>query len=117
MIRTCEIELFSSIASKLPNENVPLSTGYGNATAFTLPGSGLVGEYATNYIQPPAGIAPGPTFAPDIVIGTRSTDFFARYDPVMGAILARTDHEPAAPSGDAIAVNAAGFRAEQGLAP
>ena len=44
----------------------------------------------------------------------RSTDFFARYDP---AILARTDHAPAAPSGDATAVNGASFRAEQGLAP
>ncbi|HLK65781.1 MAG TPA: hypothetical protein VKU19_20220 [Bryobacteraceae bacterium] len=91
--------------------------GYGNVTQFTLPGSGLIGEYSTNYVQTPAGIAPGPTFAPDIAIGIRSTDFFARYDPVMGAILARTDQAPAAPSGDAIAVNGASFRAEQGLAP
>ena len=91
--------------------------GYGNAVAFTLPGSGLVGQYSTSYVQPPAGIAPGTTFAPDIAIGIRSTDFFARYDPVMGAILARTDQAPAAPSGDAIAVNGASFRADQGLAP
>ena len=91
--------------------------GYGNATAFTLPGSGLVGQYSTNYVQTPAGIAPGPTFAPDIAIGIWSTDFFARYDPEMGAILARTDHAPAAPAGDAIAVNGASLRAEQGLAP
>jgi uncharacterized protein (TIGR03437 family) len=91
--------------------------GYGNVIGFTLPGSGLVGQYSTNYVQAPAGITPGPTFAPDIAIGIRSTDFFARYDPVMGAILARTDRAPAAPSGDAIAVNGASFRVEQGLAP
>ena len=35
----------------------------------------------------------------------------------MGAILARTDYVPAASSGDAIAVNGASFRADQGLAP
>lgn len=91
--------------------------GYGNATAFTLPGSGLVGQYSTSYVDPPPAIAPGSTIAPDIAIGIRSTDFFARYDPVMGAILARTDHVPAAPSGGAIAVNGASFRADQALAP
>jgi hypothetical protein len=52
--------------------------GYGNVTAFTLPGSRLLGQYSTNYVTPPAGMAPGPTFAPDIAIGIRSTDFFAR---------------------------------------
>lgn len=76
-----------------------------------------MGQYSTSYVDPPLGIAPGPTFAPDIAIGIRSTDFFARYDPVMGAILARSDHVPAAPSGDAIAVNGASFRADEGLAP
>lgn len=91
--------------------------GYGNATAFTLPGSGLVGQYSTSYVDPPLGVAAGPTFAPDITIGIRSADFFARYDPVMGAILARTDYVPAAASGDAIAVNGASFRADQALAP
>ena len=91
--------------------------GYGNATAFTLPGSGLVGQCSTSYVDPPLGIASGPTFAPDIAIGIRSTDFFARYDPVMGAILARTDQVAAAPSGDAIAVNGASFRADEGLVP
>ncbi|HTP33631.1 MAG TPA: hypothetical protein VMJ75_15740, partial [Candidatus Acidoferrales bacterium] len=53
----------------------------------------------------------------DIAIGIQSTDFFAQYDPVMGAILARTDQPPPVPSGDAIAVNGASFRAAQGLAP
>jgi len=91
--------------------------GYGNVTGFTLPGSGLVGQYSTEFITGPSYVPTGPAFQPDIAIGLRSTDFFARHDPVMAAILARTDAAPPPPSGSAIAVNGASFRADEGLAP
>jgi uncharacterized protein (TIGR03437 family) len=93
------------------------TSGYGNVAPFTLPASGLVGQYSTQFINGPNYIAPGPTFAPDIGIRIESADYFARYDPVMGAILARTDNPPAPPSGDAIVVNGASFRFDDGLAP
>ena len=68
--------------------------GWGNVVPFTLPGSGLLGQYSTQYISGPAFVPPGSSFQPDIAIGVRSTDFFARYDPVMAAILARTESVP-----------------------
>ena len=91
--------------------------GYGNAVAFTLPASNLTGQYATKFISLPTYISSGDSFLPDIVVPVRSTDYFARYDPVMGSILARMDYPPDGPSGDVITVNAASFRSEQGLAP
>ena len=91
--------------------------GYGNVTGFTLPSSGLVGQYSTQFITGPSYVPAGPAFQPDIAISVRSTDFFARHDHVMAAILARTDAVPPPPSGSAIAVNGASFRADQGLAP
>ncbi len=91
--------------------------GWGDVVGFTLPSSGLVGQYSTQYINGPSYVAPGPSFVPDIAIGTRSTDFFARHDPVMAAILARTGSMPPAPTGSALAVNGASFRSDQGLAP
>jgi uncharacterized protein (TIGR03437 family) len=53
---------------------------------------------------------------PDIPIATRSTDFFARYDPVFGAMLARMSVVPSTPSGNLLTVNGASFHTEQGLA-
>ena len=90
---------------------------HGDVVPFTLPGSGLAGQYSTKYISTPAYIPPGPSFYPDVPVSIRSTDFFARYDPVLGAILAQSSGPTAPPSGAAIAVNGASFRTEQGLAP
>ncbi len=92
-------------------------SGYGNVQPFTLPGSHLVGQYSTQFFTAPNGIPDGPSFLPDIQIGLRSTDYFARHDPVLAAIFARTDVLPAAPSGAVVVVNGASFRADQGLAP
>ena len=90
---------------------------YGEVVPFTLPGSGLQGQFSTTFFPNPPYIANLPSFMPDLPVSVRSTDFFARHDPVMTAILARTGTGPAAPSGSAIAVNGASFRSEQGLAP
>jgi uncharacterized protein (TIGR03437 family) len=91
--------------------------GWGNVVGFTLPGSGLTGQYSTKWISGPSYVTPGPDYPPDIRIGTRSADFFARHDPVIAAILARTDQPPSAPSGSAILVNGASRRMDQGIAP
>jgi len=90
---------------------------YGEVLPFTLPGSGLVGQYSTKYFPNPPYIPDGPSFVPDIPVSVRSTDYFARFDPVMAAILARSAGPPAAPSGDVITVNAAGLRVDLGIAP
>lgn len=92
-------------------------SGYGEVRPFTLPGSRLTGQYSTKFVVAPNGIPDEPSFLPDIRIGLRSTDYFARHDPVLAAILARTDALPAAPSGAVIVVNGASFRTDQGLAP
>jgi uncharacterized protein (TIGR03437 family) len=92
-------------------------SAYGDVQPFTLPGSRLTGQYSTRFVAAPVGIPDGPSFLPDIRISLRSTDYFARYDPVFAAILARTDAPPAAPSGDIVVVNGASFRADQGVAP
>jgi uncharacterized protein (TIGR03437 family) len=92
-------------------------SSYGEVQPFTLPGSKLAGQYSTAFVQAPDGIPDGPSFVPDISIGVTSTDYFARHDPVLSAILARTDVPPAAPSGNAITLNGATLRADQGLAP
>ncbi|SPE39466.1 conserved exported hypothetical protein [Candidatus Sulfopaludibacter sp. SbA3] len=92
--------------------------GYGDTVAFTLPGSGGTGQYSTDAVNQDNGVIPNlPSFNPDIPISTRSTDWFARFDPVMAAILARSSGPPAPPSGTAITVNAASFRTDQGVAP
>jgi uncharacterized protein (TIGR03437 family) len=91
-------------------------------TPFTLSYSKLDGEYAIAFSAAPPFIAAdydtdGPSFGPDIAVSTRSTDYFARHDPVLAAILARFEGAPPAPTGTAIAVNGASLRVEQGLAP
>jgi uncharacterized protein (TIGR03437 family) len=90
---------------------------YGEVAEFTLPGSGLNGQYSTMYHPNPTGIPDLPSFIPDVAIATRSTDFFARYDPVLGAILGRMSGVPPAPSGNVVTVNGASFRVDQGIAP
>jgi len=110
-------EDFSKLVRMIGEPTGGATGGYGDVTAFHLPGSGLLGQYSTQYIDGPSYVTPGPTFPPDIAIGVRSTDYFARYDPVMGAILARTEDPPPAPSGSALVVNGASFRSDHGLAP
>ena len=90
---------------------------YGEVVGFTLPGSGLNGQYSTKYFPNPTGIPDLPSFMPDVPIATRSTDLFARYDPTFAAILGRMSRVPAAPSGNVITVNGASFRVDQGIAP
>jgi uncharacterized protein (TIGR03437 family) len=90
---------------------------YGEVVGFTLPGSGLNGQYSTKYFPNPTGIPDLPSFMPDVPITTRSTDFFARYDPTFAAILGRMRGVPPAPSGNVITVNGASFRIDQGIAP
>ena len=90
---------------------------YGTTAGFALPASHLTGQYSTRFISAPSGIPGGPSFNPDISVGTRSTDFFARFDPEMGATVARFTGAAAPPSGAAIVVNGASFRTEQGGAP
>ena len=89
----------------------------GNAVGFVLPGSGMTGQYSTQFFPPPSGFPDGPLVVPDIPVTVRSTDYFARFDPVMSAILARSSGAPAAPSGNVVTVNAASFRPDQGMAP
>jgi uncharacterized protein (TIGR03437 family) len=93
--------------------------GPGDVVTFTLPGSQMPGQYSIDYVDQNEGVIPedATSFNPDIPISIRSTDFFARYDPVMGAILARSSGPPPAPSGGVTTVNAASFRIDQGLAP
>jgi uncharacterized protein (TIGR03437 family) len=91
--------------------------GYGEVKPFNLPYLGLSGQYSTVYDPLPAYIPEGAAFDPDIPVSNRSTDYFARHDPVLAAIFARASAPPAAPTGAAIVVNGASFRTDQGIAP
>ena len=95
---------------------------YGSVLPFTLPSSKLTGQFSTVYLDAPPFITPdtdpdGPSFGPDIAVPLRASDFFARHDPVLAAILARFEGAPPVPAGSAIALNGASLRVEQGLAP
>jgi hypothetical protein len=50
----------------------------------------LTGQYATKAFAPQPYIPVGPSFMPDVAIPIRSTDFFARFDPVLAAIVGRS---------------------------
>lgn len=116
-------------ASLYPGYNIDKSTivigepsggppaGYGEVLGFSLPYLGLSGQYSTLYHPLPQFIPAGNAFLPDLTVLNRSTDYFARHDPVLAAIFARAGGPPAAPSGSAIVVNAASFRADQGITP
>jgi uncharacterized protein (TIGR03437 family) len=90
---------------------------FGNVQGVNLPGSKLLLQYSTARIALPAWVPDGPSFQPQIAVHDRSTDYFARHDAVLAAILARTDALPAAPSGNAVMVNGASYRSDQGVAP
>ncbi len=99
----------------LPTGGKP--TAYGIVTGFTLPGSGIPGQISTGFFRAPAGSPDLSSVMPSIPVSLRSTDYLARFDPVMATILSRGKGAPVPPSGDAIVVNAASFRIEQGVAP
>ncbi len=90
---------------------------YSNVKGFTLPASQLTGQYSTQFSGVLPGIPDTGSFDPDIAVGMRSTDYFARFDPVIAESLARWSGATSAPSGNAVVVNGASFRVEQGLAP
>ena len=109
---------FSQLAVQLvgePTSGKPAE--YGSVQQLFLPGSGLLAQYSTKYLPNPSYVPDLPSLMPDIGVRVRSTDYFARHDPVMAAILARTPNPPSPPSGSAIAVNGAGYRIDQGIAP
>ncbi|MBV9744426.1 MAG: hypothetical protein JO099_11730 [Acidobacteriia bacterium] len=91
--------------------------GFGEVQPFTLPYLGLSGQYSTSYHPLPEFIPAGKSFNPQIPVSNRSTDYFARYDPVLGAIFAESSAPPASPSGGTLVVSAASFRTDAGVAP
>jgi uncharacterized protein (TIGR03437 family) len=93
------------------------TSGYGEVQTFTLPSGKMQGQYSTTYHPAPADIADAPAFLPDVAVPYISSDYFARHDPVLAALLARWSGAPPPPTGSAFVVNAASFRVEQGLAP
>src|ERR1051326_200013 len=104
------IQLFGEPTSGKPAE-------FGMVQRFTLPGSQLLGQYSTTYFPNPSYIPDLPSLMPDVRINMRSIDYFARHDPVMAAILARTPSLPSLPAGSVITVNGASYRTDQGIAP
>ena len=93
--------------------------GWGEVLPFTLPGSGLRGQYSTKFFRPPAHIPDLPSIEPDVPVKLHSTDYFARHDPFLAAVFARAKRGGAAPApaGDVIVVNAASARADAAIAP
>ena len=92
-------------------------THYGNVTSFVLPGSGIAGQRSTTLWNAPAGIPDADSLFPFVPVTLRSTDYFARFDPVMASILGRGAGSPPPASGDVIIVNAAILRTDQAVAP
>jgi uncharacterized protein (TIGR03437 family) len=90
--------------------------GYGEVANFTLPSGLFFGQYSTTPVPTPEWIQAGPALAPEIAVPLLSSDYFARHDPMLAAVLARAGNPPTAPTGNAIAVNGASFRVEQGVA-
>jgi uncharacterized protein (TIGR03437 family) len=105
----------STIVIGAPSGGPP--AGYGEVKAFALHYGGFSGQYSTTYFPLPDYIAAGDAFYPDVPVSNRSTDYFARHDPVLAAILARAGAPQTAPTGPAIVVSAASFRTDQGIAP
>lgn len=90
---------------------------FGEVKNFTLPGSRIGGQYSTQYFSLWPGIPDRDALYPALRVDLRSTDYFARHDPVLAAVMGHVDTIPAAPTGDALVVNGASFRWEQGVAP
>lgn len=92
-------------------------TSYGEVASFQLPHSGIPVQYSTKLFSAPAGIPDRDALYPDLPISLRSTDYFARHDPTMAAVLSRATSLPTAPSGSIFVVNGASYRVESGIAP
>ena len=90
---------------------------HGNPLTFTLPASRMLVQYSTVYSPPFPGIPNLDAIYPDISAPVQSTDYFARHDAILAAVLARASAPLAAPKGDAIVVNSASFRTGTGIAP
>ena len=92
---------------------------FGNVASFTLPSSHIQGQYSQQFFAAPSYLPTGDSsLAPDVNIPIRSTDYFARFDPVMAAILARSSSLPVSPATASVTiVNAASSHIEQGIAP
>ncbi|MCX6630245.1 MAG: hypothetical protein NTW28_21715, partial [Candidatus Solibacter sp.] len=90
---------------------------YGCAGILTLPQSHLSLRYSTVYIPPFEGLPQGDSLYLDLPVDIRSTDYFTRHDPVLGAALAHALPRPRTPSGRASVLNAASLRYETGIAP
>lgn len=118
-----DAEVFKQPGLGAPVRVIGESTGgkpehFGHVASFTLPGSHIPGQYSQQLISAPSYIpAADPSFEPDIAVAIRSTDYFARFDPVIAAILARSQGALPSPTGDVITVNAASYRSDQGIAP
>ena len=89
---------------------------YGGGGQLILPQSHLSLRYSTGYTPPFAGIPVRDAIYPDLPVAPRSTDYFARHDPVVAAALAQALPPPAAPAGPAVVVNSASLRPETGIA-
>jgi uncharacterized protein (TIGR03437 family) len=112
--------VFPAVANALVTIGSPSGgppAGFGEVQPFTLPYLGLSGQYSTTYHPLPQFIPAGNSFNPQIMVSNRSSDYFARYDPVLGAIFARSGVSPPPPSGATVVVNAANFRADAGITP
>ena len=118
-----DAEVFKESGLGVPARVIGEPTGgkpehFGNVASFTLPGSQIPGQYSRQLISAPSYIPGGDlSFKPDINVAIRSTDYFARFDPVMAAILARSQGALQNPTGDVTTVNAASYRSDQGIAP
>ncbi len=90
---------------------------YGGVNSLTLPQSRLSLRSSTTRTPPFDGIPQEDSVYPDLAVYSRSTDYFARHDPVLAAALAHALPPPIAPAGPAIVLNAASLRHETGIAP
>jgi hypothetical protein len=79
---------------------------YGQVATLVLANSALAISHSTRYFSYPQ-LPPGPLM-PDVPVPIYSSDYFARHDPVVAAILADAGRE--AEAGTMAVVNAASFR-------
>jgi uncharacterized protein (TIGR03437 family) len=90
---------------------------FGEVRQQTLPSSGLRLQVSSRLWPVLDGIPARNSLYPDLDIGLRSTDYFARHDPALAAALVHASAAPKPPSGRAIVVNSASFRYHTGIAP
>jgi uncharacterized protein (TIGR03437 family) len=89
---------------------------FGEVKNFTLPGSNILGQHSTQYFALWPGIPDRDALYPDLPVELRSTDFFARHDPVLAAVVGHVESIPDEPAGTALVFNGASLRRETGIA-